>query len=185
MMGLVLLFGFVAKSLSFIVKLSFLKLTLSVGMEVIMPNINNHMRRQLDALNNWLGDVYGKGTSFSTLLINAGLCEVEIEYIKQEHLSEFLQAVTDMMASYTDLPNDQRNMLMVQHYGLIDGKPVTLEALGAKVGVCRERIRQLVNKRLELYRHPERRAKFQNDFATIGWQLLHNENRSQDYPTPG
>jgi DNA-directed RNA polymerase sigma subunit (sigma70/sigma32) len=150
-----------------------------------MLNINDNTLRQFDAFNSWLGDVYGKGTSFSTLLINTGFCEAEIEYIKREHLSEFLQAIMNLMASYTDLPNDQRNMLMLLHYGLIDGKPQTLEALGARAGVCRERIRQLVNKRLELYRHPERRAKFQNDFATIGRRLLNDENRSQDYATHG
>jgi len=136
-----------------------------------MPNSNVNTLLQLDALNNWLGDVYGVGTNFGTLLLDAGFSEAQIEHIKREHLSEFLQAVLDLLASYTDL-SDQRNMLMVQHYGLVDGKPVALEELGHSAGVARERIRQLVTMRLKLYRDPKRQAVFQPDFAAIARRLL-------------
>ncbi len=139
-----------------------------------MPNISDNTPHQLDALNNWLGDVYGEGTNFGTLLLDSGFSEAEIEQIKREHLSELLQAVIDLMASYTDLSRERSTMLMVQHYGLIDGKPVALEELGHSAGVARERIRQLVTKRLNLYRDPKRQAIFQQDFAAIGRRLLGN-----------
>jgi len=144
-----------------------------------MPNISDNTLHQLDALNNWLGAVYGEGTAFGTLLLDAGFSEAEIEQIKREHLSEFLQAVIDLMAGYIDLSSEGRNRLMVQHYGLIDGKPLALHAIGDSVGVNEERIRQLVNKRLDLYRDPKRQAKFQYDFAAIGRRLLDNESSSQ------
>jgi hypothetical protein len=144
-----------------------------------MPNISDNNLQQLDALNNWLGDVYGKGTLFSTLLLEAGFSESEIEQIKQEHLSEFLQAVRDLLASYTDLSSEGRNQLMIQHYGLVDGKSVDFHTIGNSVGVCRERIRQLVTRRLNLYRDPKRQAKFQYDFAAIGRQLLNNQSSSK------
>lgn len=144
-----------------------------------MPNISDNTLRRLDALNNWLNDVYGEETRFSTLLIDTGFSEAEIEQIKREHLGEFLQAVMDLMASYTDLSSEGRNMLMVLHYGLMDGKPQTLETIGDSVGVNEERIRQLVNKRMGLYRDPKRQAKFQYDFAAIGRRLLDNERSDQ------
>jgi len=150
-----------------------------------MRNFSEDTLRQLDALNNWLSDVYGEEARFSTLLIEAGFSEVEIEQIKREHLSEFLQAVIDLMAEYTDDQSGEgRNrltmQLMVQCYGLIDGKPQDRYVIGHSVGVCGERIRQLVNRRLRLYRDPKQQAKFQDDFAAIGRRLLDNESSGQE-----
>jgi|GEM_PF-1496607 len=149
-----------------------------------MSNINDNLLSQLDALNSWLGDVYGEETSFNTLLIDSGFSEAEIEQIKQKYLNKYLQAVLDLMAEYTDERSSEgRNkgtmQLMVQHYGLIDGKPQNLYAIGSSVGVCGERIRQLVTRRLDLYRDSKQQEIFQNDFATIGRQLLDNESSNQ------
>jgi hypothetical protein len=144
-----------------------------------MPNITDDTLHQFDALNNWLGDVYGEGKGFSTLLLDAGFSEAEIELIKREHLSEFLQAVIDLLASYNDFSNDARYQVMLQHYGLIDGKPLDFWVIGHSYGVAGERIRQLVNRRLELYRDPKRQAEFQHDFTAIGQRLLDYESGSQ------
>jgi DNA-directed RNA polymerase sigma subunit (sigma70/sigma32) len=144
-----------------------------------MPNISDNTLQQLDALNNWLGDVYGEGTHFSTLLRDAGFNEAEIEQIKRKHLSEFLQAVIDLLASYNDFSNDARYQVMLQHYGLVDGKPLDFWVIGHSYGVAGERIRQLVNRRLDLYRDPKRQAEFRHDFGAIGRRLLDNESSSQ------
>ena len=140
-----------------------------------MTKISENLLRQLDALNHWLGDVYGEETNFSRLLIDSGFSEAEIEQIKQKYLHEFLLAVINLM----DCSTDQRKMIMVQHYGLIDGKPQGFYALGNSAGVCGERIRQLVTRRLNVYRDPKRQETFQNDFASIGRQLLNNEGNNQ------
>lgn len=145
-----------------------------------MPTISDNTLRQLDALNNWLGDVYSEETSFGTLLLDAEFSEAEIEQIKQKYLSEFLQAVVDLMAGYTDMPDARGHPLMVQHYGLIDGKPQDFYVIGHSVGVAGERIRQLVTRRLNVYRDPKRQAKFRDDFAAIGRRLLNNESSSQE-----
>jgi DNA-directed RNA polymerase sigma subunit (sigma70/sigma32) len=137
-----------------------------------MPSINDDTLHRLAALNHWLGDIYGERKSVDTLLFDEGFSEAEIEQIKREHLSAFLQAVIDLLAGYPDLSNEERNRLMVQHYGLIDGNPIDFYTMGHSVGVCGERIRQLVNKRLNLYRDPERQAKLQYDLAAIGRRLL-------------
>lgn len=144
-----------------------------------MRNITDDTLHQFDALNTWLGDVYGEGKSFSTLLLDTGFREAEIEMIKREHLSEFLQAVIDLLASYNDFSNDARYQVMLQHYGLIDGKPLDFWVIGRSYGVAGERIRQLVNRRLNLYRDPKRQAEFRHDFTAIGRRLLDNESGSQ------
>lgn len=141
-----------------------------------MPDSTDNTLLQFDALNHWLGDVYGEGIGFGTLLLDAGFSETEIDQIKREHLSEFLQGVIDLLASYNDFSNNARYQVMLQHYGLIDGKPLAFNVIGNSVGLAGERIRQLVTRRLDLYRAPERQAKFRYDFAALGRRLLDNES---------
>lgn len=137
-----------------------------------MLSVDDKTLNQFDALNKWLSDVYGEGTHFGTLLIDAGFNNTEVEQIKQEYLSKFLQEILNLLDSYHDLSSEERNMLMLQHYGLIDGRPQNLYAMGAKLGVCGERVRQLVHQRLNLYHDPKRQTKLRRDFATIGQRLF-------------
>ena len=144
-----------------------------------MTNANDQTLRQLDALNSWLSDVYSEGMDFSTLLSTAGFSGSEIEHIKRVHLREFLQAVIALLATYRDLHNEHRDILMVQHYGLIDGKPQDLYQMGSRYGVCGERMRQLVHKRLVLFQASDRQSQLQADFAVIGRRLLDDESDSK------
>jgi DNA-directed RNA polymerase sigma subunit (sigma70/sigma32) len=144
-----------------------------------MPNITDDTLHQFDALNHWLSDVYGEEKGFSTLVLEADFSEAEIELIKREHLSEFLQAVIDLLASYNDFSNNARYNVMLEHYGLIDGKPLDFYVIGHRYGVAGERIRQLVNRRLDLYRDSKRQAAFRHDLTAIVRRLLDNESRSQ------
>ena len=139
-----------------------------------MSNINDTTLRQFDALNNWLGDVYGEETNYSTLLIDAGFSQAEIEQIKQAHLGEFLQAVMDVMAEY---PIDERcKYVTLHHYGFINGKPQDFYEIGQNVGVCGERIRQIVSQAARKYRKPEQQAIVRADFVAIARQLLDTAN---------
>lgn len=139
-----------------------------------MPDTSDTALRQFDAFNHWLGDVYGEGTTFDTLLLREGFSEAEIEPLERAHLSEFLQAVIDLLASYNDLLSEARKKLIVDFYGLVDGKPLSLTVIGDREGIARERIRQLINRRLDLYHNPERQAVFQRDVAAIARRLLDN-----------
>lgn len=139
-----------------------------------MSIVNENALHQLQALNHWLGDVFGTETKFSTLLTDAGLSKAEIEHIKQNHLSEFLLSVIELLESYMELTNDQRYKVMLWHYGLSDDKPQDYYAIGSLVGVCGERIRQLVNRRLDWHRDPQRQAQFKRDFAQIARLFLDN-----------
>lgn len=135
-----------------------------------MPTINDETLHQFDALNNWLNDVYDKETNFSTILAESGFTEEKINHIKQVHLSTFLHMAVNLMTDYTiDIRSEK---CMMKHYGLINGKPESLETIGHSFGVCRERIWQLLNKQMTFYRIPEQQVKFQRDFVAIGRELL-------------
>ena len=47
-------------------------------------------------------------------------------------------------------------------FGLVDGKPHTLEEVGKEFGVTRERIRQIESKTLAKLRHPSRSSKLKD-----------------------
>ncbi len=135
----------------------------------------NNTKLQLNAFNKWLSDVYEQPTDLNTLLANADFSTTEINQLNQKHLADFLQNVLDLLDSYGDPP---RGIVMIWHYGLEDGEPQDFYAIGPKLGVSGERIRQLTMQRLNLYRSPERQTQLQNDFAVIGRKLLANENNN-------
>jgi DNA-directed RNA polymerase sigma subunit (sigma70/sigma32) len=115
----------------------------------------------LDAINKWLDDVFGEGKRLSQLLSESGLEDAEIQRLKTHHLTEFIETVLNLISETTDKHDgERRNDVMIRHYGLMSGEAETLQAIGDTLGLSRERIRQLVNKRLQLYRHPKRKERF-------------------------
>ncbi|NLF64307.1 MAG: hypothetical protein GX579_06855 [Chloroflexi bacterium] len=47
---------------------------------------------------------------------------------------------------------------MVRRYGLLDGRPETLQSIGNSLQLSRERIRQLVQKRIQFHKRKTERA---------------------------
>jgi RNA polymerase primary sigma factor len=66
----------------------------------------------------------------------------------REHLREVLNG----------LPPREVRILQLR-YGLLDGQAYTLEEVGRKVGVTRERVRQIEAQALNRLRHPSIRRK--------------------------
>ena len=151
-----------------------------------MTTISNDTLHQLNAINKWLGDVFGKDTRLSTLLNEAGLSQAEVETIKNKHLASYLQSIVDLIVNNTtNHDGERRNSVMVRHYGLLDGKPETLQSIGDSLELSRERIRQLVQKRIRLYSSTRRKKQFKADVVAIARDLLttsnvENERTSED-----
>ncbi|NLF01073.1 MAG: sigma-70 family RNA polymerase sigma factor, partial [Anaerolineales bacterium] len=70
-----------------------------------------------------------------------------------EATSAILREVLDSMLD--DLPPREVRILQLR-YGLIDGETYTLEQVGQKLGVTRERVRQIEAQALSRLRHPTR-----------------------------
>lgn len=60
--------------------------------------------------------------------------------------------MSDVLATLTD----RERKVLIQRFGLLDGKPKTLEEVGVEFNVTRERIRQIEAKALRKMRHPTR-----------------------------
>ena len=72
-----------------------------------------------------------------------------IEYAKRVYAHEMLDSALEQLA-----PREKRVIQM--RFGLLDGKPKTLEEVGKEFDVTRERIRQIECKALRKLRHPSR-----------------------------
>jgi RNA polymerase primary sigma factor len=62
----------------------------------------------------------------------------------------------DMMGDVLKTLTDRERKVLVLRFGLVDGKPKTLEEVGVEFNVTRERIRQIEAKALRKMRHPTR-----------------------------
>ena len=72
-------------------------------------------------------------------------------YLLREQLEEVLSTLT---------PREEQVLRM--RFGLVDGKPHTLEEVGKQFDVTRERIRQIESKALRKLRHPSRSKKLRD-----------------------
>jgi RNA polymerase primary sigma factor len=72
----------------------------------------------------------------------------------QEHLGSVLESLTAR----------ERRIIQLR-FGLIDGRPWTLEEVGLEAGVTRERIRQIEAKALSKLRHPSRSQQLRDYLA--------------------
>lgn len=62
----------------------------------------------------------------------------------------------DKMGEVLSTLTDRERKVLIQRFGLLDGKPKTLEEVGVEFAVTRERIRQIEAKALRKMRHPTR-----------------------------
>lgn len=92
------------------------------------------------------------------------------------HLGDFIQDTTapspydatsrqllkEHMEEVLNTLSDREKKVLIMRFGLENGKPETLEEVGRKFGVTRERIRQIEAKALRKLRHPSRSKKLKD-----------------------
>ena len=77
--------------------------------------------------------------------------EVASHTLLREQLSEVLDTLTE-----------REEKVLRLRFGLVDGRPRTLEEVGKEFNVTRERIRQIEAKALRKLRHPSRSKKLKD-----------------------
>jgi RNA polymerase primary sigma factor len=74
----------------------------------------------------------------------------------------------DKMHEVLETLTDREKKVLIQRFGLLDGKPKTLEEVGVEFNVTRERIRQIEAKALRKMRHPTRAKQLKAFLDLIG-----------------
>ncbi len=67
----------------------------------------------------------------------------------------------DKMNEVLSTLTDRERTVLIERFGLLDGKPKTLEEVGLRFKVTRERVRQIEAKALRKMRHPTRSKQLQ------------------------
>jgi RNA polymerase primary sigma factor len=67
----------------------------------------------------------------------------------------------DKMNEVLETLTDRERTVLIERFGLLDGKPKTLEEVGVRFKVTRERVRQIEAKALRKMRHPTRAKQLQ------------------------
>jgi RNA polymerase primary sigma factor len=95
-----------------------------------------------------LGD--DAGSEFGDLIEDAEALTPD-EAVTSNSLREQFEAAFALLS-------EREAAVMRMRFGLVDGQPMTLEAIGKKYGITRERIRQVESKALSKLRHPTRQT---------------------------
>jgi DNA-directed RNA polymerase sigma subunit (sigma70/sigma32) len=128
---------------------------------------------KLNALNDWLKDIYGCEVHLSDLLTKANISTENINKIKQEFLSDYLDSIFTFLQNINDGHDAmRRNDVMLRHYGLVTGEKETLQSIATEYKVTRERIRQLVEKRIQLFKNKKRKIEFEQEILRLADVIL-------------
>jgi len=104
------------------------------------------LSRQLLSLDEPVGGEE-KDIPLSDFVVDESMSVQDVAYISA--LRERIRAIIDR------LPPREANIISL-HYGLGDGRAYTLEEIGKKLGVTRERVRQIEARAMTRLRHPSR-----------------------------
>jgi hypothetical protein len=109
-----------------------------------------NLRRQVAAINDFLAVLYGQETRLSTILQRSGFDTRQIATLRAFHLEEiiasFLAALEHTLLNRSG--NDRLYIIINRRFGLNGQTPETLRSIGDRLGISRERVRQLENKAL-------------------------------------
>ena len=113
------------------------------------------LAEQIRWLNSYLSLVYNSEIRVSTALTNLGFNETQLRIIRNQHLEQFVNSIvasiSDRLLAYTD---GERLFVIFSRRLKIDGAAAdTLQSLGERFGISRERVRQLEVKALRRCRH--------------------------------
>lgn len=132
------------------------------------------LNEQIVGLNKFLTVIYNEETRLSTILAKVGYDSRQIEILRRDHaekiINNFISLVRDRMSAAKD---GERLFLIINRRFGLDGNPVeTLESIGTKLKISRERVRQLEKKAIRRSRHKAYTSLWEKGLGHLASELL-------------
>ena len=117
------------------------------------------LKTQLNGLNRYLSLVYGVPISLSMLLAKMGFTEDQLRLLHRDHVDEITNSFIGLLRGQTvrGRLDDRDYTIVCRRFGLDGRPPETLQVIGDRLGITRERVRQLEKKLITRQRHTVRR----------------------------
>jgi hypothetical protein len=139
--------------------------------------MSTSLKIQAAGVNTFLDMVYGPGARPSALLEALGCTPEQVAALRSRCLEAFVDAfvrcIADRLARYDD--GERKYWVLARRLGLDGERPATLAALGAELGVSRERIRQIEGATLRRCRFLKQRHFWLEALYTCAADLLVGE----------
>jgi hypothetical protein len=123
----------------------------------------SELRVRIEGLNHLLTELYGRDTRLSTLLADLGFSERQISALKQTDLIELVDCTIHVLMDSLGTRRDGARLctVVVDRFGLLGAPCETLQEVGTKLGVSRERARQLQQKSIRALKARHRNARLE------------------------
>jgi hypothetical protein len=121
---------------------------------------NTDLRSRVEGINRFLEAVYGVPLKMSDVLVEGGMSPDQVALLRRTFLPAYLTEVCGSLVLYLqEILPERHAFTLGQRYCLDTWRQPTLEQVGEKLGVTRERARQLQEKGGTRLRTPKRRAR--------------------------
>ncbi len=140
------------------------------------------LKEQVSWLNAYLSTVYSSEMRLSTLLARLGFDSQQLQVIRDKNLDLFVNSyiakIKEQIAARRD---GERLFMIISHRLVLDGEPpATLQSLGERLGISRERVRQLEMKALKRCRHNANRIFLESSLLDLARRHLKLEGQNDD-----
>ena len=98
-------------------------------------------------------------------------------WIKESMIKMDVAAIKQILDAFPDCLTPRSKQIIELRYGLLGGKPKTLQQIGDMFGISRERVRQIERKVLRKLKHPSRLKQVLPDYDKI--TLIGEKNATQ------
>lgn len=132
------------------------------------------LKEQVRWLNAYLSAVYSSEMRLSTLLAKLGFDSQQLQVIRDKNLDRFVNSyIANIQRRIAARRDGERLFIIMGGRLALDGEPSeTLQSLGTRLGISRERVRQLEMKVHGMSRHPANRRFLESSLRDLALRHL-------------
>ena len=111
-------------------------------------------------INTFLNDIYEKEYRISDILSKHDFSDEQISILKNNYLCESILILTKSIEKYIIEKHDGIRLYEIinKHYGYDGNKPLSLRKIGSEYSISGERVRQLINKSIRIFKTQKAKA---------------------------